>query len=118
MERNYICYFLVSTNTNKTYIGITNNLTKRIRQHNGECSGGAKYTCQGRPWKIYGYVEGFGEDKSFVLKFEWRWKYESRKEKGNPIDRRLRAMDRLLDINGHFGEKCNFLNFVKLEDIL
>jgi predicted GIY-YIG superfamily endonuclease len=115
-EKKYVCYLLSSDVSNKTYVGITNNLMKRIRQHNGECSGGAKYTCQGRPWKIYGYVDGFGEDKSFVLKFEWRWKYYSRREKGNPIDKRMKALDKLIDPNGYFGDKSNLLNFVRIND--
>jgi structure-specific endonuclease subunit SLX1 len=112
-EKKYVCYLLLSDVSNKTYVGITNNLTKRIRQHNGECSGGAKYTCQGRPWVIYGYVDGFEEDKSFVLKFEWRWKFISRQQRGNPIDRRMKALEKLLDVRGHFGEKCNELKWNK-----
>ena len=31
-------------NENYTYIGATNNLKQRIRKHNGEIKGGAKYT--------------------------------------------------------------------------
>lgn len=93
---SYVCYLLTSDTTNKTYIGITNCTEKRLRQHNGECSGGAKYTCQGRPWKFHGYVQGFGEDKSYVLKFEWRWKFLSRKEKGEPVERRMKALQKLL----------------------
>jgi predicted GIY-YIG superfamily endonuclease len=92
----YVCYLLVSESSNKTYIGITNHLSRRIRQHNGECSGGAKYTCQSRPWKVYGYVSGFGENKSLVLKFEWRWKYLSRKEKGEPLQKRINAVNKLI----------------------
>ena len=36
------CYIIY--NKNKSYVGITNNLNKRIRQHNGMIKGGAKYT--------------------------------------------------------------------------
>jgi structure-specific endonuclease subunit SLX1 len=93
----YVCYVLISEVSNKTYIGITNRLERRIRQHNGECSGGAKYTCQSRPWRIYGYVKGFGQDKSKVLKFEWRWKFYSKKEKGTPIEKRLKAKNKLFE---------------------
>ena len=81
----------------KTYIGITNNITRRIKQHNGICTGGAKYTSACRPWKVYGYVRGFGEDKSLVLKFEWRWKYLSRKEKGSSIEKRMKGLEKTLD---------------------
>lgn len=97
MANSYVCYLLASETSSKTYVGITKCITKRLRQHNGECSGGAKYTNQGRPWRVYGYVEGFGEDKSYVLKFEWRWKYMSRKEKGETIERRIKAVQKLLE---------------------
>jgi hypothetical protein len=96
MNKNYVCYLIVSDSSSCTYVGITNCLEKRLRQHNGECSGGAKYTCKGRPWRVYGYVEGFNQDKSYVLKFEWRWKYLSRKEKGNPIEKRIKALNELI----------------------
>ncbi|MCL6096915.1 MAG: GIY-YIG nuclease family protein [Patescibacteria group bacterium] len=34
------------------YTGITNNLEKRMRQHNGELKGGAVYTRNKRPVKL------------------------------------------------------------------
>lgn len=111
---------LVSDVSEKTYIGITNCLSRRLRQHNGECSGGAKYTSQGRPWRIYGYVDGFGENKSLVLKFEWRWKYLSRKEKGSTIERRIKALNKLSNNIDEYID-CDIakhkLVFTKLEHI-
>ena len=41
-------------------MGITTNLSRRLRQHNGAVVGGAKATRIGRPWKIGLTVEGFG----------------------------------------------------------
>lgn len=96
--------------SNRTYIGITNNIDRRIKQHNGTISGGAKYTSSYRPWKLYGYVRGFGEDKSLVLKFEWRWKYLSRKEKGTSVDKRIKALSKTLVLSSFTG-----LEFVNLQ---
>lgn len=40
----YIVYLLTNTMNNRTYLGITNSPNRRIRQHNGDIKGGAKYT--------------------------------------------------------------------------
>lgn len=56
----------------RTYIGKTNNLRRRLRQHNGQLVGGAKATRRGGgPWRLVWYVRGFASN-SDVLKFEWR----------------------------------------------
>ena len=41
---NYILYLLKNTSNKYTYLGITNNSERRIRQHNNIIKGGAKYT--------------------------------------------------------------------------
>jgi predicted GIY-YIG superfamily endonuclease len=69
------CYALISSCRRFTYIGKTNNLTRRLRQHNGEICGGAKYTRKGRPWEFYLYVSGF-PTASNALCFEWAWKHK------------------------------------------
>ena len=69
----YICYLI--TNNCKTYIGSTNNFKKRIRQHNGEITGGAKYTTNFKndtDWYPIILIGGF--EKSTALSFEWRMK--------------------------------------------
>jgi predicted GIY-YIG superfamily endonuclease len=42
----------------KTYVGYTTDLKRRLRQHNGEITGGAKSTRGGR-WEVMFYVTGF-----------------------------------------------------------
>ena len=55
----YVVYVLVNTSNNKTYVGITNKPERRIRQHNGELVGGAKYTHANKDigqWLFYGWI--------------------------------------------------------------
>ena len=90
-------YILVNTINNKTYIGITNNVIRRLRQHNKELVGGAKYTTINKglgEWKYYGYIESL--NKHDALSLEKRIKIKSRKMKGPPIDKRLKAIEELL----------------------
>eukprot|EP00949_MAST-11_sp_MAST-11-sp1_P002800 g2800.t1 len=71
--RPFLCYLLVSASSRKTYVGVTNDLAHRLRAHNGEISGGAKYTRLGRPWDVFLSVEGF-PSKVEAMQFEWKWK--------------------------------------------
>jgi predicted GIY-YIG superfamily endonuclease len=67
----YVCYTLVSANGRCTYVGITNCMARRLRQHNGELCGGAKYTTRrGGGWTVAWYVTGF-RTKVEALQFEW-----------------------------------------------
>ena len=77
----------------RTYVGATVDLDHRLRQHNGEISGGAKAT-SGRAgsWRRVCHVEGFA-DESAALQFEWAWKYWTKKFKGGfPVERRIKAL--------------------------
>ena len=69
-------------NQNCTYIGATNNLKQRIRKHNGEIKGGAKYTAKkGKGWEYACYVSGF-KNNIDALQFEWAWKHVTPRGKG------------------------------------
>ncbi len=50
--------YLIQNVNGRFYIGITIDVQRRLRQHNGEIKGGAKATRAGRPWKIT-YTEEF-----------------------------------------------------------
>jgi predicted GIY-YIG superfamily endonuclease len=69
-SRGWVCYTIVAGR--RTYVGVTNNLRRRLRQHNGLIKGGAKAT-RGAPgqWRICWYVRGF-QDYRTALQFEWR----------------------------------------------
>lgn len=45
-------YVLVSRRARATYVGVTTDVWRRARQHNGELSGGARSTRRGRPWRL------------------------------------------------------------------
>lgn len=53
----------------------------RIRQHNGEVKGGAKYTRSWRPYYVEMLVVGFLGDHRAALKFEKHLQCESRRTK-------------------------------------
>ena len=88
---SWYCYLLVSDN--KTYVGATIDPDRRLRQHNGELSGGAKAT-QGHAWTRKCLV-GVFENQHDALSFEWHWKYNSKKCKGNALERRLKALENM-----------------------
>ncbi|KAI3848228.1 hypothetical protein MKX03_003506 [Papaver bracteatum] len=72
-------YLILSTNALlKTYVGITTNFSRRLKQHNGELKGGAKASRLGRPWICACIIQGF-KDHSEACQLESKWKNFSRK---------------------------------------
>ena len=69
---------------NSFYCGITTNIERRIKQHNGELSGGAKYTRSRRPCRLV-YKEK-AENRSSASKKEYWFKKLSRKQKEKYIN--------------------------------
>lgn len=62
----WFCYILRCIDINHknlTYNGKTNDLLRRIRQHNGEISGGAKAT-RGKKWEFYAIMFGFPNESN------------------------------------------------------
>jgi structure-specific endonuclease subunit SLX1 len=97
MEKPWACYCLLSE-SGSTYIGATVDVDRRLRQHNGELSGGARATSRKKGWTRVCHVVGFPDECS-ALQFEWRWKQLSRKEASSkPIERRLAALCVLLNL--------------------
>ncbi|CAN8138848.1 GIY-YIG nuclease family protein [Thiomicrorhabdus sp. 6S2-11] len=46
------CVYLLRCVDNTLYCGVTNDMDKRLRQHNGEIKGGARYTQTRRPCQL------------------------------------------------------------------
>ena len=74
---SFSVYVLRSSCTNRTYVGATTNMARRIRQHNGELAGGARATSAGRPWRCVALVRNL-PSWSDALKLEWRLKRRQR----------------------------------------
>lgn len=87
----YVCYTLVDLARKYTYVGITNNLGRRIRQHNGELAGGARYTKGRGKWCVAWTVRGFHR-KEHALMFEWAVKRAQRSSVADPLLRRANAL--------------------------
>jgi len=103
-EKSY-CYILQNTyepHKNRTYCGYTINPKRRIRQHNGEIKGGAKYTSAfgNKSWKIYALITGF-PNRQNAMQCEWKIKKiknTGRKYQRSPIGR-IRGLNDVLKLN-------------------
>ncbi len=77
MKKNYV--YILRCRDGSLYTGYTNALDARVRAHNGERAGGAKYTRARRPVTLV-YFEEYGE-KSAALKRECEIKALTREQK-------------------------------------
>ena len=86
---DWYVYLLTNPHTTNTYLGVTNNPERRLRQHNGEISGGAKATHSfGKDWRIVLLIPHL--TKSKALSIERICKNKRHKAKGKtPLQRRL-----------------------------
>ena len=93
----WFCYLLETLDKRKTYVGATIDPDRRLRQHNGELSGGASAT-RGLVWRRICCVEGFPSEGA-ALQFEWRWKNASKSMKGDALVRRKKALEYILSLD-------------------
>lgn len=119
-KNKYYCYIIRSTNPkflNCTYNGSTNNLIRRLRQHNGEIVGGAKATrCKG-PWVYIGVWDGFSSHQE-ALSCEWRIKHPTNSRKRpsqyNGVKGRIKSLNLLKGLDCWTGKSTGmgemFLN--------
>lgn len=63
----YYLYILYSTSANKYYVGYTDNVERRIVEHNN--SERTTYTSKHRPWISKKYIS-LGCDRSFAVRIE------------------------------------------------
>lgn len=90
-------YVLTNERMGRSYIGASNNLDRRLRQHRGQIRGGAKCT---RGWRdrhltrTTAFISGF-ENQNEALRYEWACKH-TRTERGKDGCLTERAIHRLL----------------------
>ena len=94
IKDKWSCYII--ENKGCTYVGVSNNVDKRLRAHNGEIKGGAKYTTSKGPgWKHICIISGF-PTKIESMQFEWALKHVPPRNAGG-IKNRIRKLHFLLN---------------------
>ena len=126
----WFCYILRNTDPkyNKlTYNGSTNDPIRRLRQHNEEISGGAKFTHgKGQSWEIYVLMTGF-TDHINTLSCEWRIKHPTgkpgpRQKNHCGVVGRVVGLNEILGLSKwtskctHENQYCNYVLYVA-EDV-
>jgi structure-specific endonuclease subunit SLX1 len=113
----WYCYILRNTlpqYKNLTYNGSTNDPVRRLRQHNEEISGGAKFTHgKGGAWEIYALMTGF-TDHINTLSCEWRIKHPSgkpgkRDKKYCGVTGRIKSLNEILPLE-RWTKQCTVNN--------
>jgi predicted GIY-YIG superfamily endonuclease len=109
----WFCYILRNTQPlypRSTYNGATNNPRRRLRQHNGEITGGAKVTTQKKGgWQYCAVLSGF-PNKINCLSCEWRIKCPSgrpgkRASKYNSPSGRVGSLNEILPLE-YWTKQC------------
>lgn len=99
----WMCYTVKSESNSITYVGKTNDMHRRIRQHNGELQGGAKKTSGKGPWTPFIVVKGFHWEHH-CLQFEWALQH--------PWDKKLKKK---ISVRGIAG-RCKALEHTLAKD--
>lgn len=82
MTGPFFCYIIAHTNGRSTYNGYTNNLERRLRQHNGEIKGGAKATTRlagVHSWEYIATLTSPDWTAQRAMQHEWTIKYPTRR---------------------------------------
>ena len=98
---NWALYLLENSDNKRTYLGVTNNLERRLKQHNGALKGGAKYTRNFKAngeWELRILVKDLSKNKALSL--ERTIKNKRKKGRGKtPLLRRLDIMKQIISEN-------------------
>ena len=68
-------YMLISLrNKEATYIGMTNNITNRLHQHNSGLGTSFTASLRLQPWALFVYIVGFDSNRQLMFSLERKWK--------------------------------------------
>lgn len=79
----------------KTYVGISNNFKRRLRQHRGEIKGGARFTRGCSTWRPIFHVTGL--TKTEALQLEWAMKHKRHPGVAG-VEGRVKTLERLMRV--------------------
>jgi predicted GIY-YIG superfamily endonuclease len=88
--------YIIESDLERTYCGVTNDLSRRIHQHNGLIKGGAKAT-RGRNWEYFILITGF-QNRNDLLSFEWRMHHPDGKKRKNKEFRGIEGRFKSIDV--------------------
>ena len=121
VDVSWYCYIIKSSDINHknlSYNGSTNNIVRRIRQHNGEIKGGAVRTQNGRKWIFYAVLKGLPNHKN-ALSCEWRIRYpDNKRNKENRykgVNGRIVGLNEVLQLEKWTNPCVNMNRDMKLE---
>ena len=104
--------FYIIQNKGATYAGVSPDPVKRLRKHNGEISGGAKYTqSKGPGWTHICLVHGF-QTKIQSMQFEWAVKHVPPRDAGGVVNR-LKKLNTVLN-KSHWTSKSPEASAIQL----
>ena len=107
--RLHFCYVLINASKRNTYVGYTVTPKKRIRQHNCEIKGGAKYTKRHGPgWSFALVLTSPAFDSHRALSLEWHMKPHGRRSNQiffDPMQRRIELLQKALANPKFAGER-------------
>ena len=111
-DEKWSFYIIVHT-CGATYAGVSPDPVKRLRKHNGEIAGGAKYTLskENGGWQHVCLVHGF-QSKIQALQFEWASKHVPPRNAGG-LQNRIKKLYILFN-KSHWTSKSPEASFIPL----
>ena len=115
----HFCYILINETKTHTYVGYTVSPQKRLRQHNGEIKGGARFTSRhGRAWSFVAIVACPAFDNKRALSLEWHMKPHGRRRStsfSDPVARRIDLLKNALNLP-KFQDETLFWIYIGLNE--